>query len=121
MTPEKVEENRLRRIAERQGLRLTKSRRRDPLAADFGTFTVADAATGTVLHVDLDVDSTAKWLDEHPVGGEHHVHDASTNETLRRATRSERIEALADEYTPASRYREGAIKVADHAGYVYVC
>lgn len=36
----KVRENRLRRMAERQGLRLVKSRRRDPLAVDFGRYRV---------------------------------------------------------------------------------
>lgn len=35
---EKVRENRLRRKAERQDLRLVKSRRRDPDATDFGTY-----------------------------------------------------------------------------------
>jgi hypothetical protein len=35
MTEDKVRENRLRRAAERQGLRLAKSRRRDPNAADY--------------------------------------------------------------------------------------
>ena len=35
MSDEKVRENRLRRMAERQGLRLVKSRRRDPLALDY--------------------------------------------------------------------------------------
>ncbi|MGD2100831.1 MAG: hypothetical protein PVG83_01215 [Acidimicrobiia bacterium] len=35
---EKVRENRLRRMAERQGLRLVKSRRRDPRALDYGVF-----------------------------------------------------------------------------------
>lgn len=34
----KVRENRLRRAAERQGLRLEKSRRRDPRAYDYGTY-----------------------------------------------------------------------------------
>lgn len=34
----KVRENRLRRMADRQGLRLMKSRRRDPRALDFGTY-----------------------------------------------------------------------------------
>jgi hypothetical protein len=33
---EKIYENRLRRAAERQGLTLSKSRRRDPLATDYG-------------------------------------------------------------------------------------
>jgi hypothetical protein len=35
MSDEKVRENRLRRMAERQGLKLVKSRRRDPLALDY--------------------------------------------------------------------------------------
>lgn len=35
-TDEKVRENRLRRMAERQGLSLSKSRRRDPRALDYG-------------------------------------------------------------------------------------
>ena len=34
----KVHENRLRRMAERQGLRLAKCRRRDPMALDFGKY-----------------------------------------------------------------------------------
>jgi hypothetical protein len=39
----KVRENRLRRMAERQGYRLVKSRRRDPLAVDFGRYRVETA------------------------------------------------------------------------------
>jgi hypothetical protein len=35
---EKVRENRLRRMAGRQGLTLTRSRRRDPRALDFGLY-----------------------------------------------------------------------------------
>lgn len=35
---EKVHENRLRRMAARQGLRLVKTRRIDPLATDYGTY-----------------------------------------------------------------------------------
>ena len=42
---EKVRENRLRRMAERQGLALRKSRRRDPRALDYGVYYVADART----------------------------------------------------------------------------
>lgn len=33
---EKVRENKIRRMAERQGYRLVKSRRRDPRATDYG-------------------------------------------------------------------------------------
>jgi hypothetical protein len=39
---EKVRENRLRRMADRQGLRLVKSRRRDPRASDYGTYVLVD-------------------------------------------------------------------------------
>jgi hypothetical protein len=37
---EKVHENLLRRMAERQGYKFHKSRRRDPRATDYGTFTL---------------------------------------------------------------------------------
>ena len=43
MTTEKIRENRLRRMAERQGLALHKSRRRDERALDFGTYGLYDA------------------------------------------------------------------------------
>jgi hypothetical protein len=38
----KVRENRLRRVAERRGLRLEKSRRRDPNAIGFGGYMLVD-------------------------------------------------------------------------------
>jgi hypothetical protein len=38
----KVLENRLRRAAQRQGLRLVKSRRRDPRAYDYGTYCLVE-------------------------------------------------------------------------------
>ena len=47
---EKVRENRLRRKAERQGLKLIKSRRRDEDALDFGLYTLIDPDTGGTLH-----------------------------------------------------------------------
>ena len=37
-----MRENRIRRMAERQGYTLTKSRRRDPRAIDFGGFMLVD-------------------------------------------------------------------------------
>lgn len=46
---DKVRENRLRRMADRQGLVLEKCRRRDPLAIGFGTFMLIDAGTGAVV------------------------------------------------------------------------
>jgi hypothetical protein len=45
----KVRENRLRRMAERQGLRLEKSRRRDPNAWDYGTWQLTDARTNAIV------------------------------------------------------------------------
>lgn len=46
---DKIRENRLRRAAERQGLLLQKSRRRDPRAVDFGTYMLVDANTNAVV------------------------------------------------------------------------
>jgi hypothetical protein len=44
MTSEMVGDNRLRRAAERQGLTLSKSRRRDPRATDYGTYQLGGRA-----------------------------------------------------------------------------
>lgn len=40
---QRVRENRLRRAAKRQGLRLVKSRRRDPRALDYGRYWLLDS------------------------------------------------------------------------------
>ncbi len=45
---EKVRENRLRRMAERQGLILQRSRLRDPRAIGFGTYQLVNADTNTL-------------------------------------------------------------------------
>jgi hypothetical protein len=45
----KVKENRLRRAAERQGLVLQKSRRRDPRAIDFGGYMLVDVVKNFVV------------------------------------------------------------------------
>jgi len=42
---DKMRENRFRRIADRQGLRLEKSRRSEPRATDYGTHMLIDAST----------------------------------------------------------------------------
>jgi hypothetical protein len=42
-------ENRLRRAAQKQGLTLAKSRRRDWQAADYGTYMLIDSATNAVV------------------------------------------------------------------------
>lgn len=46
---DKVKENRLRRVAARRGMRLEKSKRRDPKAIDFGGYMLIDAATNSVV------------------------------------------------------------------------
>lgn len=46
---DKIRENRLRRMAERQGLRLVKSRRRDPRALGYGTYMLVDANTKVIV------------------------------------------------------------------------
>jgi hypothetical protein len=46
---EKVRENRLRRMADRQGLRLVKSRRRDPRAIDYGGYMLVDVELNAVV------------------------------------------------------------------------
>jgi hypothetical protein len=46
---DKVRENRLRRMAERQGLRLVKSRRRDPHAFDHGRYMLHTIGTNDVV------------------------------------------------------------------------
>ena len=55
----KVRENRIRRMAARQGLTLARSRRRDPRAIDYGTYwlivpTTNAVALGGQLGVSLD-------------------------------------------------------------------
>ena len=42
---DRIRENRLRRMAARQGYVLSKSRRRDPRAVDYGGYFLADANT----------------------------------------------------------------------------
>ncbi len=49
MILDKVRENRLRRMAERQGFRLIKNRRRDPRAYDFGGYMILDPENNGVV------------------------------------------------------------------------
>ena len=46
---DKVRENRLRRMAERQGLEIQKSRRRDPRAIGYDRWLILDPRTNTVV------------------------------------------------------------------------
>jgi hypothetical protein len=54
MSPTEVKalEARLRRAAERQGLRLQKSRQRDPNGLLYGTYQLVDIATGGAVYKD---------------------------------------------------------------------
>jgi hypothetical protein len=45
---DRTRETRLRRMAERQGLRLERSRRRDPRAIGYGTYQLVDSASHTI-------------------------------------------------------------------------
>jgi hypothetical protein len=48
MTDDKIRENRLRRMASRQGLTLTRSRRRDRFAIDYGKYWLSDASGAAI-------------------------------------------------------------------------
>lgn len=61
MTDEKVRENRLRNTARRRGWELSKSRRRDPLATDFGVWSILDAK-GKVVEECRDLDCIETFL-----------------------------------------------------------
>jgi len=70
-TAEKVRENRLRRMAARQGFQLAKSRRRDDRALDYGRYWLYDAHTGDMVwipgtvavnHYSADLDDVEDFL-----------------------------------------------------------
>lgn len=68
MTTEKSREARVRRMADRQGLILQKSRRRDPRALGYGGYMLVDASTNSVVAGELDspraltLDEVEDWL-----------------------------------------------------------
>ena len=66
-------ETRLRRAADRQGLRLERSRRRDPRAIDYDRYWLLDLATGDVVagaspigRPAWDLDQIETWLTSDP-------------------------------------------------------
>jgi len=66
---DKVRENRVRRRAARLGLRLMKSRRRDPEAIDYGLYALVDLEVGGCVHAHgvisefaLTLDDVEEWL-----------------------------------------------------------
>jgi hypothetical protein len=62
VTAEKIRENRLRRMADRQGLRLVKSRRRDPRAIGYGTYTLIDLTDNTTVGDGMTIDDVERAL-----------------------------------------------------------
>jgi hypothetical protein len=69
----KTRETRLRRAADRQGLRLERSRRRDPRAIDYDRYWLLDLATGDVMagaspigRPAWDLDQVETWLTSDP-------------------------------------------------------
>lgn len=58
----KAAENKLRRAADRQGYRLEKNRRRDPLAIGYNTWTILDRDTRRVIATDLSLEQVARRL-----------------------------------------------------------
>lgn len=65
---EKVREARLRRVTERRGLKLVKSRRRDPLAVDYGRYVIVDPESNRPVAGELGsantmaLDDVEAWL-----------------------------------------------------------
>lgn len=63
---EKIRENRLRRMAQRQGYTLSKSKRRDPRAYDYGVYWIVDESSGGVVAGDstvgMTLDDVEAWL-----------------------------------------------------------
>lgn len=53
----KIQENRLRRAAERQGLMLQKSRQRDPRGMLYGTYQLVDISTNALVWADFTMQS----------------------------------------------------------------
>lgn len=58
---EKTRENLLRRVAERRGMKLIKSGRRDPQALDFGLYALIDHTTGGAVNPALANRFACSW------------------------------------------------------------
>lgn len=63
-TPTKTRENRLRRVAERRGLTLQRSRRRDPHALDYGTYYISSTTGLLTDEKGISLDDVETWLDQ---------------------------------------------------------
>jgi hypothetical protein len=76
VSEEKVRENRFRRKLDRMGYRLTKSRRKDPDAIDYGLFAIIDLESSGTVHASapwgiyaLTLDDVEAWIVELTEGG----------------------------------------------------
>jgi hypothetical protein len=74
MTEEDVREARLRRMLQRRGFVLQKSRARDPGAVTYGGYQIVDTNVGGVVGGEgsfgyaFDLDEVAAWIVEHDKG-----------------------------------------------------
>jgi hypothetical protein len=59
---DKVRENRLRRMADRQGLALRKRRRRDPRALDYGLYDLIEPTEKWAVAEAMTIDEVEAWL-----------------------------------------------------------
>jgi hypothetical protein len=70
---DKVRENRLRRMAERQGFALSKNRRRDPQAWDYGLWFLINPDLNAIVLENVHLDDVEEWLnlpwEAEPKGG----------------------------------------------------
>ena len=59
-----TQENRVRRMAERQGLSLRKSRRQDPQAYNYGIYWIADPHRNALVSDEsgMSLDEAERWL-----------------------------------------------------------
>jgi hypothetical protein len=67
-TDDKIRENRLRQMAARQGLRVEKSRRRDPRALDYGVFWLIEDRTNVLVCGDLDLGTDLDEIEAYLLG-----------------------------------------------------
>lgn len=90
---DKIRENRLRRMAERQGFRVTKSRRRDPRAVDYGLYNIIDPELNAVIagvglrDHSMTLGDVEEWLtSDKRESRQSTVHAAVTKREFRQAT-----------------------------------
>jgi hypothetical protein len=93
----KARESRLRSLAERRGLALEKSKRRNREAADFGRFRLVDVIEkrpvfgGEPFAFSASVKQVQKWFEEHPEVGSDGTVKASIVKAIKDLDRIERM------------------------------